>query len=138
MRPIYETAQDRQREDGVREYISNNYACTYIKSDRLATVDGYLYNPDQDLTAVVEIKCRNNAHNKYLTYMISAVKWRNGLQLAKDRGVIFLLVVSFTDGIYVTKVKDSYEIKQGGRYDRGDSKDIENCVYIPMSDFREM
>ena len=138
MRPIYETAQDRQREDGVREYISNNYACTYIKSDRLATVDGYLYNPDQDLIAVVEIKCRNNAHNKYPTYMISAVKWRNGLQLAKDRGVIFLLVVSFIDGVYATKVKDFYEIKQGGRYDRGDSKDIENCVYIPMSDFREM
>jgi hypothetical protein len=138
MRPIYETAQDRQREDDVREYISNNYACTYIKSDRLAIVDGYLYSPDQDLIAVVEIKCRNNAHNKYPTYMISAVKWYNGLQLAKDRGVIFLLVVSFTDGVYVTKVKDSYEIKRGGRYDRGDSKDIENCVYIPMSDFREM
>lgn len=138
MRPIYETAQDRQREDGVREYISNNYACTYIKSDRLATVDGYLYSPKQELVAVVEIKCRNNTHNKYPTYMISAVKWRNGLQLAKDRGVIFLLVVSFTDGIYVTKVKDSYEIKQGGRYDRGDFKDIEDCIYIPMSDFREM
>jgi len=138
MRPIYETAQDRQREDGVREYISSSYACTYIKSDRLAVVDGYLFNHKQELVAVVEIKCRNNTHNKYPTYMISAVKWRNGLQLAKDRGVIFLLVVSFTDGIYVTKVKDSYEVKQGGRYDRGDFKDIEDCIYIPMSNFREM
>jgi hypothetical protein len=35
-------------------------------------------------------------------------------------------------------MKDNYEIKQGGRYDRGDSMDVEDCIYIPMSDFRKM
>lgn len=138
MRPIYETSADRQREDDVRRYISDNYACIYMKTAVLAGVDGYLYYPDQRLAAIVEIKCRKNAYNKYPTYMISANKWRNGLQLAKEKEVPFMLVVSFTDGVYVTKMKDSYEIKQGGRYDRGDSMDVEDCIYIPMSDFRKM
>jgi hypothetical protein len=138
MRPVYETVADRLREGDVREYIMDKYECNYVQSGRLAIVDGYLHRTNGDLVAVVEIKCRNNAYNKYPTYMISANKWRNGLRLADDHGVIFLLVVGFTDGIYVTKMKENYEVKRGGRYDRGDSMDVEDCVYIPMSDFRRM
>jgi hypothetical protein len=138
MRPIYESAFDKQREDNVRRYIADNYACIYMKTAELAGVDGYLHYPDMNLAALVEIKCRNNSYNKYPTYMLGANKWRNGLTMAKEKNVPFMLVVSFTDGIYITKMKDNYEIKQGGRYDRGDSMDVEDCIYIPMSDFRKM
>jgi len=138
MRPIYETPADKQREDEVRRYISESYSCVYMKTAELAGVDGYLYYPDMKLAAIVEIKTRRNNYNKYPTYMLSANKWRNGLALSKEKGVPFMLVVSFLDGIYVTKMKQEYDIRQGGRYDRGDAMDVEDCVYIPMSDFRRM
>jgi hypothetical protein len=109
-----------------------------MKTAELAGVDGYLYYPDMKLAAIVEIKTRRNNYNKYPTYMLSANKWRNGLALSKEKGVPFMLVVSFLDGIYVTKMKQEYDIRQGGRYDRGDAMDVEDCVYIPMSDFRRM
>jgi hypothetical protein len=44
--------------------------------------------------------------------------------------------VKFVDGIFMTVVEDDYEIRSGGRYDRNDLMDVENCVYIPMNKFR--
>jgi hypothetical protein len=138
MRPIYETASDRQREDEVRQYLVETYKSKYVKSGSLAIVDGYLYYPDDKLAAVVEIKCRNNAHDKYPTYMISATKWRNARMLASDHGVTFLLVVRFTDGIYAVKGNTEYPTAKGGRYDRGDAKDVEECMYIPLEKFKKI
>lgn len=138
MRPIYETAQDRQREDAVRQYLVERYKCNYKKTGLLSGVDGYLYYPDDRVAAVVEIKCRNNAHDKYPTYMISANKWHNAKQLAKDDNVPFLLVVKFTDGVYAIKGDRDYPTAKGGRYDRGDAQDVEQCMYIPMDKFKEI
>ena len=138
MRPIYETANDRQREDEVRQYLVEKYKCNYKKTAVLSGVDGYLYYPDDRLAAVVEIKCRNNAHDKYPTYMISASKWRNAQVLAKDDGIPFILVVRFTDGVYAIKGNKDHPTAKGGRYDRGDAQDVEECMYIPLEQFKKI
>ena len=138
MRPIYETAQDRQREDEVRQYLVETYKCGYEKTQTLASIDGYLKHPDDRLAAIIEIKCRNNAHDKYPTYMISATKWRNARAIAKDADIPFLLVVRFTDGIYAVRGNVDYPTAKGGRYDRGDAKDTEECMYIPLDKFKKI
>jgi len=137
MRPIYETSADRARENVVRQYLESKYACLYTPAEPLSPFDGVLKYPDGTVAAIVEIKTRKNTKNKYPTYMLSAAKWESGRKVAEDLGVPFLLIVRFTDGVYVTKLKKEYPINQGGRYDRNDAQDVEPCVFIPMTDFRE-
>lgn len=70
--------------------------------------------------------------------MLSANKWRKGLELAKAKKVPFMLVVEFTDGVFAAKLKDDYPISKGGRRDRNDAMDVEDCIYIPMSEFKKV
>lgn len=138
MRKIYETDDDRQRQNRIALHLADKWNCTYIRSPDLHFVDGKILNSLGQIAAFVEIKFRNNASNKYPTYMLSAAKWRKALELAGTKKVPFMLVVEFTDGIYATKVKDSYPIAKGGRVDRNDPKDIEDCIYIPMAEFKKV
>lgn len=138
MRKIYETETDRQKEFQVRQYLATAWDCDYEESPELSFVDCKLTNPDGSIAALVEIKTRTNASTKYPTYMLSAHKWRNALHMANEYRVPFMLVVQFTDGIYAAKIRNDYEIAKGGRTDRNDLMDIEDCVFIPMSDFRKV
>ena len=70
--------------------------------------------------------------------MISASKWRNAQVLAKDDGIPFILVVRFTDGVYAIKGNKDHPTAKGGRYDRGDAQDVEECMYIPLEQFKKI
>lgn len=138
MRPIYETQQDRENEASVREHICKVSGCKCERSPELSPVDGLLVNNDGVGIALFEIKTRRNTHDKYPTYMLSANKWRNGMRLSEQHGVPFLLFVKFTDGVYFTRLKEEYETAQGGRTDRLDPYDQEECIYIDMADFKKL
>jgi len=135
-RPRYETAEDRRRERGVFDAIASAYNCQYQLAEDLAPFDGALHDSDGDVKALVEIKTRTNAHDKYPTYMLSATKCRNLFGIAQSYGVPALLLVCFTDGVYATKLKAEYSTGVGGRYDRNDAYDVEQCVYIPIEQFK--
>ena len=138
MRPIYETAQDRAREQEVHTYIMDTLDCDFVQTGSLGNVDGFICYKDGRPAAAVEIKTRKNASDKYPTYMLSANKWRNGLVIAEQYNIPFVLIVRFTDGIFAVSLGKSYKPTQGGRYDRGDAKDIEECIYIPMEKFHKI
>jgi hypothetical protein len=138
MRKIYETETDRQNESKVAKYLETAWNCTFKKSVELSSIDGAVFGPDDKLAALIEIKKRFNSSTRYPTLLLSANKWRSALRLSEESGVPFMLVVEFTDGVFVTKIKKEYPIQKGGRYDRGDSMDLEDCVYIPMSDFKRV
>jgi hypothetical protein len=138
MRPIYETDQDRGREREVHSYLESKLDCVFKVADRLSNVDGFLCSVDGEMVAAVEIKTRRNPKAKYPTYMLSAAKWRNGLETGKIYGVPFVLIVKFTDGIYAVALSDRYKTSHGGRYDRGDARDAEECIYIPIDKFHEV
>jgi hypothetical protein len=138
MRKIYETEIDRQNESNVARYLETAWNCTFKKSVALSNIDGEVFGPDGRLAALIEIKKRLNSSTRYPTLLLSANKWRNALRLSEECCVPFMLVVEFTDGIFVTKIKKEYPVQKGGRYDRGDSMDLEDCVYIPMSDFKRV
>jgi len=138
MRKIYETEIDRQNESNVARYLETAWNCTFKKSVALSNIDGEVFGPDGRLAALIEIKKRLNSSTRYPTLLLSANKWRNALRLSEECCVPFMLVVEFTDGIFVTKIKKEYPVQKGGRYDRGDSMDLEDCVYIPISDFKRV
>ena len=137
MRPIYETKQDKYNEVVVAQYITEKRGGTYVPSEGLAPFDGVLLSRGQP-KALVEIKVRTTASNTYATYMISAVKVDVIIATAKEQKLIPLLVVKFTDGIFITKLVEDFKRSLGGRYDRGDTRDVEECMYIPMSKFRKL
>ena len=139
MRPIYETEEDKLKELGVVEYLQRKgYKFLYTETVPLAPFDGYMARPDGANFALVEIKNRRNASDAYPTYMISANKVRIMRETAKQHGLKALLFVRFTDGVFLTELRDGEQTGEGGRYDRNDSRDVEECVFIPMERFKQL
>jgi|TARA_R110002126_G_scaffold22233_2_gene79456 hypothetical protein len=134
MRPIYENEYDRSNEGYIKNYIESKSEFTYEKSEPFSSIDGLLFQAGEHV-GNVEIKTRTNASGKYPTYMISATKVGSILRMSKEDKVIPLLIVRFTDGVFVVVLEDKYEKRIGGRHDRNDSHDTETCMYIPMTEF---
>jgi|TARA_R110001606_G_scaffold799_3_gene3126 hypothetical protein len=134
MRPIYENEYDRSNEGYIKNYIESKSEFTYEKSEPFSSIDGLLFQAGEHV-GNVEIKTRTNASDKYPTYMISATKVGSILRMSKENKVIPLLIVRFTDGVFVVVLEDKYEKRIGGRHDRNDSHDTETCMYIPMTEF---
>ena len=137
MRPIYETEQDKHNEIVVAEYVTKKYGGSYLPSTGLASYDGILLTHGRP-KALVEIKIRTNASSTYATYMISAAKVDAIITTAKERELIPFLIVKFTDCIFMTKLVEGFKRDLGGRYDRGDAQDVEECMYIPMNKFKKL
>jgi hypothetical protein len=138
VRPAYETASDQRNETEVISLVCRIWRCLARKAPKFYQNDYFLVRGD-DVVAVVEIKCRENAHDKYSTYMLSAHKWMHGVAWEGSLKVPFLLVVQFTDGLYYCRPKECKRlVRIGGRVDRNDRADIEPVVHIPMDEFKPM
>jgi hypothetical protein len=138
MRPIYQTERDADNELAVKDFIQAKYNCNFVLTMPLDPFDAVILNDSDEVMALVEIKSRRNTSDKYPTYMLSAAKADMVIRIAGSMDAIPLLMVKFTDGVFVTKLKDGFERKRGGRYDRGDALDIEECIFIPMDRFRAL
>ncbi len=138
MRPIYHTRRDAANELAVKYFIEDKYRCRFTLTMPLDPVDAVISDVEDIIVALVEIKTRRNASDKYPTYMLGAAKADMMMGIADSMGALPLLMVKFTDGIFLTKIKDGFERKRGGRYDRGDALDVEECIFIPMDKFRQL
>lgn len=136
MRPIYESKSDKNAE---AEVIDELRRCAeggqFIKLPDLAVIDYIALDSSKKPCALLEVKVRKNAAAKYPTYMISERKIKDALSVSKLTNIPFILVVSWLGDIRWVKVKALYPTAIGGRYDRGDSQDIERVCLIPISDF---
>lgn len=86
----------------------------------------------EDKEVFIELKSRTFAHNKYPTTMIG----QNKVNCAKAYpNKTYYFAFAFTDGLYWIKydpeVFKSFQVKQGGRYDRGRAEVSQYC-YIPI------
>jgi hypothetical protein len=136
-RPFYEAPEHVSEELKVAAYVCNVFSCSYEQYPPLHPLNGKLVQ-DGITKVVAEIKIRNNASTKYPTLMMSSDKWKRGLDWAFIENKPFMLFVKFTDGIFMTKVKNKYDEAIGGRTDRNDPNDVERCVYIPISSFKKI
>jgi len=138
MRPIYEKTEDRNRERAVFQLLSKKLNCVCITTPKLSRIDRLICTKKGKLKAIVELKIRTNKHDAYPTYMLSAAKYKKMLSLADALKVHALLLVKYADKIRMVKLEEEYQLSIGGRTDRGDAQDIEECVYIPIKDFVDL
>lgn len=89
-------------------------------------------------TCFVELKTRSNAKDKYPTTMVSQskIKWANEYYPAD-----FYFAFSFTDGLYYikydSKVFSTFEVGQGGRFDRG-RPELNQYCFIPIDQLTQL
>jgi len=137
VRPRYESSTNVAKELEIAARLCNVFDCTYEQYPPLHAVNGKFIK-DGKVQAIVEIKVRNNASYKYPTLMLSCAKYNKGLDWAHKENAPFILLIMFTDGLFMTKVGSGYDENIGGRSDRNDPNDIERCVYIPMASFKQI
>lgn len=126
----WETAEDLANEDAVARVYAEFMRCEYEKVPKHYKFD-VAFTREGQVVAIVEIRCRNNAHDAYPTIMLSLQKWSDIKNMAENMGVPAKFVVRFTDGIYtltLTEMPDSIEM--GGRALMRDSRDREPLVHF--------
>lgn len=126
MRPVYETAADRER----AKAVIRSLGWGGVETAPLARHDW----SDVDIRGVrvqVEVKVRGR---QYDTYMLSKRKLDALMLLPKP-----LLVVAWQREQQVGAVAlrgVTYTVGRGGRADRGDALDVEDCAFIAIDKFR--
>jgi hypothetical protein len=132
-RPIYEAKQDLDNEALALKKFCQELDCEYVSLPKLARADSILFR-NGNARIVVEVKVRKNERLKYNTYMISREKYLALCDWAA-KGFIALLLVQWTDDLGYVKIPVEHTLAVGGRYDRGDSKDVEVVVHIDIKKF---
>lgn len=127
------------REAAVMREVGDKLGLNVSKTPPLHSYDYAGEGLDGALEAVFEVKCRTNSRMRYPTYMLSLMKFAKLIDTSEATGKPAFLVVSWTDGICLFRVCriDAllFDIKAGGRKDRGDPMDIEPCIFIPVDMF---
>ena len=142
MRPVYETEKDRKMEQAIINELSDAWKIFYQKLPIKHRLDFALLDDKKIVTAWAEVKRRDNDSTTYDTYMLSLDKYMSGMKLYKLTGLPFYLVVKFSDGLYYCEVSllsyAQLNLSFGGRTDRGDSQDVEPCIYFDSNLFKKV
>lgn len=101
----------------------------FFNDDTIHKLNDYSVFDYEGENKYIELKSRNNNYNKYKTTMIGLNKLVKASTLKPDVYFFF----NFLDGLYYYKYNfdDNFEIRQGGRHDRGENE-INNYCYIPI------
>ena len=142
IRPVYETEKDRKMEQAIINELSDAWKIFYQKLPIKHRLDFALLDDKKAVIAWAEVKRRDNDSTTYDTYMLSLDKYMSGMQLFKLTGLPFYMVVKFSDGLYYCEVSllsyAQLNISFGGRTDRGDSQDVEPCIYFDSNLFKKV
>lgn len=107
-----------------------------LKKTRCATHPFDFVNANS--TCFVELKTRSNAKDKYRTTMVSQskIQWAN-----ENYPADFYFVFKFTDTIayikYDSKLFSTFEVGQGGRFDRG-RPELNQYCFIPVEELLKL
>jgi hypothetical protein len=112
--------------------------------DGLAPIDGWVARKGR-VRVGVEIKRRSDRYGMTVApicnegYMIDLRKITVGLSMAKECAVRFVLAVDLVDGLWTCSIEQipvTWRVGDGGRYDRGDDFDVDECLFIPSTVFK--
>lgn len=132
-RPTYESKADRGRQASVVAKLEHAFSLpATAPKDPFASYDAIFRFAHH--ACVVEIKVRRNPREQYDTYMLSEAKYLALCSLV-ERGANALLAVQWTDELGVVRIPAEHTVGTGGRFDRGDSRDVERVVWIPIGAF---
>ena len=120
-----------QRTDLVGQKLPRSYRLDYALYDKDGTLRGW-------------VECKGRAapkmKKKYDNYMLAFAKWKCILLTKHTSKQRVYLVVGLPDAVWTVEITPDLPVRygRGGRIDRRDPEDIEPCVYIPMSCFRQI
>lgn len=143
-RRIYETLQDRQREDWVMGKIAKSFGpgWGFRRSSKLSSYDGELTeltNFGPRAHALIEVKCRTTKQLDHGMLIVTKKKIDSGIKIATARGLEYILAVRWMDVIAWLRIDrdlaKAFIIEFAGRTDRNDPKDREPCYMIPVHGF---
>lgn len=134
VRPRYE-----RPEDVANEYTASAKFSALFPGAEVTRLsdDGHgftVLSKDGAAKVVIEIKTRRNASTAYPTFMISKSKY-DALHKLQNRGLKAGILVQWTDRLGFVGVPTEHRTGVGGRYDRGDPRDVETVVYIDTNKF---
>jgi hypothetical protein len=142
MRPLYETQDNLSSEQEVAAHLEKAWKCSMSKLPIRYHLD-FVAQRGKNAVAFCEVKVRNYSMDqigKMGGYMLSLGKWSAAKQMCEASCLPFILVVKTTDGIWYSIIEsfkpDSVIVN--GRQDRGDWQDIEPCVLINQSKFKQL
>lgn len=143
-RPRYATPQTEADQNALRDRFCKAYGMTWQKEPDNQRINTALLKPGaaSGIVAFGEFRCRTNSHDTYPTYMLDRHTWGLMKLKFKTEGKPVVLVIGFSDGDYYTKITPEL-VKQivegvGGRHDRGDVKDVEPVVHIPIDVLKQV
>lgn len=142
MRPLYETQDNLASEQDVATHLAKVWRCEMSKLPIRYHLD-FVAQRGKNAVAFCEIKVRNYSMEqigKMGGYMLSLGKWSAAKQMCEASGLPFILVVKTTDGIWYASIQSFKpdNVIVNGRQDRGDWQDIEPCVLINQSRFKQI
>lgn len=139
MRPFYETDEDRAGEARVAETLCEIFKCVPYKLKPSIKLD-YALVRDNKIVALMEVKCRKYTKESVESMgglILSADKFKTGMEWAKTYNVPFVIAVKFLDciryGIFHKDISPIFQLVLAGRNDRNDDCDTEPCVMIILS-----
>jgi len=133
MRPIYKTNFDRKNAKAIKAIIEKECFCTLKESPDFSVYDYTMYRGETK-TALLEIRRRNIKFGQYPSIIVPLHKYSDGIKLKKQYNIPFIIAVGCDDKIVMHSLRDDvskYECCKGGRNDRGDPNDIEDCYFVP-------
>lgn len=130
---IYFPNDDSSGVNSAKELIDKSFQCNLKRLKEFSTFD----LKDKIKKVIVEVKKRNNNHDKYSTTMIGENKYiRANHYYKKDYKVLFVFI--FTNGTYYYEYcAEDIKAKIGGRRDRG-IKEYKNYIYIPIEKLKKI
>lgn len=139
-RPTYENEQTLEAEERVAKALGALWGMTVTKRPGQPKLDFEVKDGDK-VVAYLELKQRGPSYTvekmKQLGSAFISEKKMIAGRKAFEAGFHFIIVFSLPDGLlywsskWVTKFPD-FQIKQSGRFDRGDPADCEPCAHIPF------
>lgn len=136
-RPIYERGKDRDNERRVADWLARRQPGSLrpVQMPKRYPVDFALIDDRGEFNCWLEIKCRTNAIDAYPSYMVSLEKVRGMFDLARFTAIPTRLVVRWEDCLGYLNFPCPYEIRMGGRKDRGDWQDVEPMAHFDVRSF---
>jgi hypothetical protein len=133
MRPIYESAKDRERERFAAGILEREWRIKARKQEGLASIDYRLELPGGEVVALAEVKYRPTPYPS----IFLSLKKAPAIRQAERNNLDVWYCILRDDGLYSTRIDPQlrYPRQMGGRRDRGDPDDIEELALVPWSDF---
>lgn len=137
MRRVYETEKDRGRERDLAERVAASWRLTAKPNPKMYPID-YTFLDGKEVRGFAEIKVRTHPFGQFSTYILSAHKVSDAMNLAMSTGKTVVLIVQWSCGsvgvLDLSEKPDS--VGWGGRSDRGDSQDMEPVCHYAIERFK--